>query len=93
MYFIVNVSSVGRAAVCQQAQDVSVLCKEPVQFDKGFLRVTYHFKSARAPRGGSSSFFSHSIFLLPYMACCRGNRLENGLAFPATSGEATHADM
>lgn len=42
---------------------------------------------------GSSSFFSHNIFPLPCMACCRGNRLENGLAFPAMPGESTHADM
>lgn len=42
---------------------------------------------------GSSSFFSHNIFLLPCMACCRGNRPENGLAFPALPGESTHADM
>ncbi len=27
------------------------------------------------------------------MACCRGNRPENGLAFPALPGESTHADM
>lgn len=42
---------------------------------------------------GSSSFFSRNIFLLPCMACCRGNRPENGLAFPALPGESTPADM
>lgn len=42
---------------------------------------------------GSSSFLSHNIALLPCMACCRGNRPETGLAFPALPGESTHADM
>ena len=70
-----------------------VTCMKPAQFNKGFLRVTYHFKSVRAPRWAPHLFFSHNIFLLPCMACCRGNRPENGLAFPALPGESTHADM
>lgn len=70
-----------------------VLRIEPVQFDKVPLRATYHFKSVKAPPMGSSSFFSYDIFLLPCMACCRGNRPETTLAFPALPGESTHADM
>lgn len=72
---------------------LSVMCMKPAQFNKGFLRVTYHFKSVRAPRWAPHLFFSHNIFLLPCMACCRGNRPENGLAFPALPGESAHADM
>lgn len=78
---------------CQLARYVECWSKQPLQLDGGFVRVTYHFKNTRAPWGGTSSFFSHSIFLLPCMACCRGNRPETGLAFPTLPGESTRADM
>lgn len=38
-------------------------------------------------------FLSHDIFLLPCMACCRGNRPNTALASPALPGESTPADM
>lgn len=68
---------------------------EPVQFDEVPLRATYHFKSVKAPPMGPLSFFflSHDIFLLPCMACCRGNRPKTALASPALPGESTPADM
>ena len=70
-----------------------VLCTEPEQFDKEPLRATYQFKSVRPPPMGSSSFFSHDIFPLSCMVCCRGNRPKSAVAFPAPPGESIHTDM
>lgn len=60
---------------------------------KDFLRATYRFKSVRAPRWAPHLFSLNNIFLLPCMACCRGNRPENGLAFSSIPAWWINSDM